>query len=169
MSLWAPAVGPSEGPKTRTWDKNPRFFIGKLSTDLDTCELGIMSGIAVRLEIVLQKPEFFLNCTAEVAKALKPKFVLSKMTVHARVGELTDELSIAFERRLSKEPAKYQFRRRCVTPFRIPGDGPCFLSDTIFPTHAIPTRVIIAFVDERAYLGNYSEQLELFWVYFLNL
>ncbi len=132
----------------------PVTFVGRILHELVSSQAGIIPGIAVRLELTLQNQDFIImsNDNSE-----KYKLTIVKATVLCPVAQLRPELFRTIQRHLREKPVKMYYQKVQVTTKVIPANSQTFVTDSLFTSTDLPSRVVFAFVPTSTYLGNASK------------
>ena len=129
---------------------HPAWFWGHLESDYDR---DVPNGIDVRVEIVLQKPELFLQALDNDDS--KYQYRVNHMVLLVPVKTMASEPMKHIEARLKREPLRYNYRRSTITVFPMAIGPKKFISENLFVSRLlIPSRLFIMVVPEDSYLGD---------------
>ncbi len=128
----------------------PVTFVGRILHELVSCQAGIIPGIAVRLELTLQNQDFIIMTNEDT----KFKLTIVKATVFCPVGQLRPDVFRTIQRHLREKPVKMYYQKVQVTTKVIPSNSQTFVTDSLFSSTDLPSRVVFAFVPTTTYLGN---------------
>ncbi len=132
---------------------DPVSFVGKLHTDLRSTECGIIPGISLRIELTLAKPDLLLLVPDE-NDTENYTLKIHNATLLCSVGTLTEENFSKLSRSLDHTPASIYYRKVQVTHKAIPANSKTFVSENLFSSTQLPTRLILGFVTTTAFLGD---------------
>ena len=153
-------------------DKNaysldPVVFVGKLHTDFRSTDNGIVPGISLKIELTRTPIDFILKVPA-VADAVKYKLKIDDAVLLCPVATLTEDNWTKIDRLLSEGPSHIYYKRVQVTNKAIPATSKNFVSENLFSSTQLPSRLFIGFLETNAFLGE--RQLNPFnfarkWIY----
>ncbi len=133
-------------------------LVGKLHTDLRSCNAGIIPGISIRVELTRSSDEFAL-----IRPILVPpqtdnyKINLTSISILCPVATLSTETFRKLEKHLTSHDASLYFTRTQVTNRSIPAHSKTFISDNLFPGTQLPCKLIFAFLPTTTYLGDINK------------
>ena len=146
---------------------DPVVFVGKLHTDFRSTDNGIVPGIALKIELTRTPIDFILKVPA-VADAVKYKLKIDDAVLLCPVATLTEDNWTKIDRLLTAGPSHIYYKRVQVTNKAIPANSKNFVSENLFSSTQLPTRLFIGFLETTAFLGE--RQLNPFnfarkWIY----
>jgi hypothetical protein len=132
-----------------------RTFMGRLHTDLDTIEGGIIPGVEIRVVLTLAKPEFVLMVKDNDQNDYK--IVLTKASLWIPVATIRPEVFKKIEHSLEKGPCHYYIEKVQIREKNIPANSSTFYTENLFATVQLPARMILAFLPTSAFLGDFHK------------
>lgn len=129
-------------------------YLARLQHDLVSCDVPLIPGIEVNVEMSLNKKEFVVKTNDSDAKyVLKVK----ELYLHVPIGILSASLYNSMEATLKNTPVLMHYTRTSVSVLEIPTDSLNFTAETIFSRTQVPSKIIIGFVDTEAFNGSYKK------------
>ncbi len=128
----------------------PVTFVGKLLHDLVSCQTGIIPGISVRIELTLQNQDFLIMTDSDD----KYKLTIVNASLFCPVGQLRPNVFRTIQRHLKEKPIRMYYQKVQVTQKVIPANSQTFVTESLFSSSQLPSRVVFAFVPTSVYLGN---------------
>lgn len=129
-------------------------YIARLQHDLVSCDVPLIPGIEVNIEMSLNKKEFVVKTNDTGANYnLKVK----ELYLHVPIGILSASLYNSMEATLKNTPVLMHYTRTSVSILEIPTDSLNFTAETIFSRTQVPSKIIIGFVDTEAFNGSYKK------------
>ena len=105
------------------------------------------------IQFFIAEPEFFLKTVIENQnfkfEILSAKLILKRL-------EIADDIHLAFENRLQREPMTYPINHIKVKSFVINAQSTTFHLPDLFNGQFLPKQAYITFVDQSKALGNYN-------------
>ncbi len=144
----------------------PVSFMGRLHTDLSSTEAAIIPGVEIRCELTLSSQDFVLQMPASETE--KFKLNITNATLYCPVAELSAEMFRKMENTLKTKPTRIYFQRCEVTNKAISANSKTFVSENLFSTTQLPSRLILAILPTSSYLGDKAKSPFNFarkWVY----
>ncbi len=145
-------------------------FSGRLYHELSSCETGLPPKTSVRF-VLTQSPDAFV-IQSDVNDPEKYQMKIQKIWLTCPIAQLSqsvfDELGYLMSKKEDIKPIIIQYRRIDIRPISVPKDKLDFYSENLFPESDIPCRIIVAFVDAKARIGDYHKNPYFFgrkWVY----
>jgi hypothetical protein len=139
------------------------FVCGPLNHDFTNCTAGILSGITIIVELTLAPDKFILQQFPPAFTPPAPQppmvdahFILTECKLSLPVAEQSDAFAARIIQRWKQEVTLMQYRRRVLNNYTIPSGAQHFYSDTLFPTHELPIRILVGFVSENSFLGDWG-------------
>ena len=133
-----------------SYSNSPVTFVGKILHDLVTCQSGVIPGIAIRLELTLQNQDFVIMTDSDE----KYKLTIVNASVFCPVAQLRPNVFRTIQRHLKEKPVQMYYQKVQVTQKVIPANSQTFVTETLFSTTQLPSRVVFAFVPTSVFLGN---------------
>jgi hypothetical protein len=134
-------------------------LIGRLMTDLVSCETGIPPHNKIKIELDRSPDSFYLMCDA--ADTEKYKINLSNICLYIPVAQLSSSVFSEINTLLAnpKEPKSVtiHYRKLEVKEVTIPRNKNDFLTDSLFPDSDLPCKIIVCFVEADAKIGDYHK------------
>ena len=87
----------------------------------------------------------------------KFKLTIVKATVFCPVAQLRPDLFRTIQRHLREKPVKMYYQKVQVTTKVIPANSQTYVTDSLFTSTDLPSRVVFAFVPTTTYLGNQAK------------
>jgi hypothetical protein len=123
---------------------------GRLHADLFNTSQLLLKNVSMRVKLSRSRPEFYLLSTSSNVVG---KIQILDATLYMKHVELSSTQSLAIERHLSKEPAKYHLNRVELKNVTIPkGSTSINLNNIIQGT--MPKYVIFGMVNNNSYVGS---------------
>jgi hypothetical protein len=133
--------------------------MGRLLTDLVSCETGIPPHNKIKFELDRSKNSFFLMCTEGDTEQYKIE--LSNICLYIPVAQLSSSVFSEINALLSnpKEPKSVtiHFRKLEIKEVPVPRSKKEFLTDSLFPDSDLPCKIIVCFVESDAKVGDYHK------------
>ncbi|KAF4526819.1 hypothetical protein B566_EDAN015148 [Ephemera danica] len=126
--------------------------VGYMHSDLFNQDRFLLSGVDVRLKFIRGRDTFCLMSDTLASGKLK----IHDMTLHVRRAEINPSIALAHAEALKLTPAKYPINRVDVKVLTIPSGVQSKSLDNVY-TGQLPIRVTLAFVENKAYNGNYKK------------
>ena len=137
--------------------KSREFFVrGKLSVDFFNSNKSIPNGVSVHIRLTRNKPEFIFN--ADLTDATAPDgFKLTILSAKLWVAKIEPSVT-AFKHHIEsfeKTDAKYNFLHSNIWSKLLHKDATRFSESNIFSGN-VPNFLILTFVKNKAFLGDYA-------------
>ena len=134
-------------------------FVGRLYHELSSCETGLPPNTKVRFVLTKNKDSFVLQCAESDKEQYQVKITNIFLTVPiAQLSQnVYDELSYLMSKKEDTKPVTIQFRKFEVMPMSVPKFKQDYQTGDLFVDGDLPCRIVIAFVDANARLGNYHK------------
>ena len=129
-------------------------FVARLQHDLVSCDVPLIPGVEVNIEMSLNKDSFLVK-TSEASPKYKLK--VKEMYLHVPIGILSASLYNSLEASLRVKPVLMHYTRTSISVLEIPTDSLNFTAETIFSRTQVPSKIVIGFVDTEAFNGSYSK------------
>ncbi len=134
--------------------KSAKFeIIGPLHLDLFCQDRLLLNGVSLRLRFNRSKNAFCLLSSTQGADF---RVKILQVTLYIRKVRLYDDTFLAIAAALQHAPALYPLRRVECKALSIPKGNMSFNPDDLF-LGAIPRRVVLGFVDNAAFNGDYTK------------
>ena len=147
MGRFCKVVTNGDTVHTSGWNTEGAWFCGKLPLDFTH---PIPNGIDVRFEFIPQEDKFFLMDNLEPYT-----FHIKSLVVFGEAQTLQAPVYDSIERRCKTEDMNLPFRRKEVMTHTVTAGSKSFNTDQLFAGRTTtPTRMIVGFVDETAYMGT---------------
>jgi len=131
------------------------MFSGRLYHELSSCETGLPPNTKVRIVLTKNKDSFILQCPENDDEKYQVKITNIFLTVP--IAQLSQNVYDELSYLMSKKPVTIQFRKFEVLPISVPKDKQDYQSGDLFTDGDLPCRIILAFVDAKARLGDYHK------------
>ena len=148
-------------------------FSGRLYHELSSCETGLPPNTSVRFVLTQNSDAFVLQANENDNEQYQMK--IQKIWLTCPIAQLSqsvfDELGFLMSKKEDVKPIIIQYRRIDIRPISVPKDKLDFYSENLFPESDIPCRIIVAFVDAKARIGDYHKNPYFFrrkWTYELS-
>ncbi len=128
----------------------PVTFVGKLFHELASTETGIIPGISMRLELTLQNQDFIIMTDSNT----KYKLSIVNAVLFCPVAQLRSDAFRHMQRHLAETPAKIYYQKIQVTTKVIPQNSKTFVTESLFPSGQLPSRILFGFLPTKTFLGN---------------
>ncbi len=128
----------------------PVTFVGKLFHELATTETGIIPGISIRVELSLQNQDFLIMTDSNT----KYKLSIVNAILFCPVGQLRSDAFRHLQRHLAEGPAKIYYQKIQVTNKVIPANSQTFVTESLFSSSQLPSRVLFGLLPTKTFLGN---------------
>ena len=129
-------------------------YLARLQHDLVSCDVPLIPGIEVNIEMSINKNEFLVK-TSEASPKYKLK--LKELYLHVPIGILSASLYNSMEASLKSKPVLMHYTRTSISILEIPLSSSSFTAETVFSRTQVPSKVIIGFVDTEAFNGSFSK------------
>ena len=130
-------------------------YLARLQHDLVSCDVPLIPGIEVLIELSLNKNEFLVKCPSTDTEKYQLK--VKELFLHVPIGILSASLYSSLEASLRNTPVLMHYTRTVVNVLEIPTNSLNFTAETIFSRTQIPSKIVIGFVDTEAFNGSYSK------------
>lgn len=139
--------------QSRTVNSRARDLYGKLLPDVFNLNKLLINGVDVKISLELEKNEFcFMNTKTENTPRLK----INEATLFTRYLTINPSILLAHHKILSTKNINYNFKRNVIKNFIIPSGINTQNIENVF-NGQLPTNVLIAFVNNAAFNGDYKE------------
>ncbi len=132
---------------------DPVTFVGKLHSDLLSCECGIIPGIALRVELTRADIDFTLM-VPDITDTEKYQLIIKDATLLCSVATLSADHYTKLQQNLETKNAAIYYKRVQVQNKAIPANSKTFVSENLFSSTLLPSRLILAFLPTTAFLGD---------------
>ncbi len=132
---------------------NPVTFVGKLHSDLLSCECGIIPGIALKVELTRADIDFTLMIP-DITDTEKYQLKIKEATLLCSVATLSTDHYLKLQQNLETKQAAIYYKRVQVQNKAIPANSKTFVSENLFSATLMPSRLILAFLPTTAFLGD---------------
>ncbi|XP_063951992.1 uncharacterized protein F54H12.2-like [Lytechinus pictus] len=139
-------------------------LLGPLYGDIFFQERLMLPGVDVKIKLNRNKDAF---CLLTSHATMKYKIVIEKAALYVRKVKINPSVMLSHAKGLENTPAKYPINKVDVRSFTIPSGNMSINKDNLF-LGQIPNRIIIGFVDNDAFNGNYGKNPYNFKHYNLN-
>ncbi len=133
-----------------TYSPAPVTFVGKLFHELASTETGIIPGISIRVELTLQNQDFLIMTDTNT----KYKLSIVNAVLFCPVGQLRSDAFRHLQRHLAENPAKIYYQKVQVTNKAIPTNSQTFVTESLFTSSQLPSRVLFGLLPTKTFLGN---------------
>ncbi len=135
---------------SNSYSSAPVTFVGKILHELVSSQTGIIPGISMRLELTLQNQDFIIMTDSEE----KFKLTIVKASLFCPVAQLKPDVFRTIQRHLKEKPVKIYYQKVQVTHKVIPANSQLFVTESLFPSSELPSRLVFAFLPTSTFLGN---------------
>ncbi len=133
-----------------TYSPAPVTFVGKLFHELASTQTGIIPGISIRVELSLQNQDFLIMTDTDT----KYKLTIVNATLFCPVAQLRSETFRHLQRHLVETPAKIYYQKIQVTNKVIPTNSKTFVTESLFNSSQLPSRILFGFLPTKTFLGD---------------
>jgi hypothetical protein len=134
-------------------------LIDKLKFDLSNQHRYILNNTSITISLTRVSEKFSLiynKLSAEGATDLEPKIKILDASLFVRKHVLYPSIALSHQKLLEEGvTAKYPFKKSDVKFFSIPQSNQSFIEENMF-LGSIPSRVVICFVSNKAFNGDYT-------------
>ena len=131
---------------------DPVTFMGLLHTDFNGVEGGILPGVEIKVEISLTPQDFLLHVDKNDTEKYKISITDAKLSLP--VATISSQMFTNMERLLEKQSAMYYLTRVQMTQRCIPANSLNYVSESLFSTNQLPSRLIIALLPTSTMMGD---------------
>ena len=128
---------------------NSKYIIGRLPCEFTSPFSGIINGVGCRISLTLTNSPFVIMSDSDQAI----KYKIHSAVLHAPVACLQEDLYIQMSKQIEKKPAIIHYDRKECLQFNIPKNTLNWVSDVLFPSGNLPSKLCIVFVKTTAYEG----------------
>ncbi len=133
-----------------TYSPAPVTFVGKLFHELASTQTGIIPGIAIRVELSLQNQDFLIMTDSNT----KYKFTIVNASLFCPVAQLRTDAFRHLQRHLADNPVKIYYQKIQVTNKVIPTNSKTFVTESLFSSTQLPSRILFGFLPTKTFLGD---------------
>ena len=133
-----------------SYSASPVTFVGKIFHELISTQTGIIPGISIRLELTLQNQDFLIMTDTNA----KYKLTIVNAILFCPVAQLRSEAFRHLQRHLVETPAKIYYQKIQVTNKVIPANSQTFVTESLFSSSQLPSRIIFGFLPTKTFLGD---------------
>ncbi len=131
----------------------PVTFVGKLHSDLLSTDATIIPGIGMRVELTRADNDFTL-IVPELGDTEKYQFQIKNACLLCAVATLTADSYLKLQKNLETKSAAIYYKRVQVQNKAISANSKTFVSENLFSSTLLPSRLILAFLPTTTFLGN---------------
>ncbi len=131
----------------------PVTFVGKLHTDLLSTDATIIPGIGLKVELIRADNEFTL-IVPETGDTEKYQLQIKEACLMCSVATLSTDSYFKLQKNLESKSAAIYYKRVQVQNKAISANSKTFVSENLFSSTLLPSRLILAFLPTTTYLGN---------------
>ncbi len=146
---------------------DPVTFVGKLHSDLLSTDATIIPGIGLRIELTRADNDFTL-IVPELADTENYKLQIKEACLQCSVATLSADSYVKLEKNLESKNAAIYYKRVQVQNKAISANSKTFVSENLFSSTLLPSRLILAFLPTTTFLGNRQKNSYNFarkWIY----
>ncbi len=132
---------------------DPVSFVGKLHSDLVSCECGIIPGIALKVELTRADIDFTL-IVPEIGDTEKYQLKIKEACLLVSVATLSSDHYLKLQQNLETKSASIYYKRVQVQNKAIPANSKTFVSENLFSATLLPSRLLLAFLPTTTFLGD---------------
>ena len=136
----------------RPWTNKFQSMFGRVFTDLNTCDAGILPGVSLNMELVMESDNFRLMAPQVYPDAARVE--IKSATLHIPLATLNPKLWHAIENRLKHEPSSCFYTRCEVSTHTITPGSNEFEVEMYNSNVAGPARMVITFVTNKQFHGD---------------
>ncbi len=151
-----PAPGTQPGHPVWKYTGNAVSVYSKLFTDFNDCPLPIPSDVALRVELLMNPPSFYITCGDADADAKQYRLHIESATLQVPCKVMNSSMALALEKRMAESPLKYPLRRIESKKLVIPASQQSFVSDTLVQSSVLPDRLLLAMIKSEYWEGGYK-------------
>ncbi len=138
-------------PDQTSFHQGEVTVMGRLHTDLSSCQIGILPGVGMKVELTFSSSNFLIQ--KPVTDVDEYKIEIKRATLFCPVAQLSAEMFRHIEKKLDKDDARFYVTRSEVTNKSIPSHSAIY-TDALFPGANLPSKLILAFVKTENYVGT---------------
>ena len=124
-------------------------IIGRLPCEFTSPFAGIINGVNCKISLTLANPDFVIMTDS----AKKIKYKIKSALLYAPVACLQEDLYIQMSKEIERKEAIIHYDRKECLQFNIPKNTLNWVSDVLFPSGNLPSKLCIVFVKTSAYEG----------------
>ncbi len=136
-----------------SYSTDPVTFVGKLHSDLVSCECGIIPGISMRVELTRADVDFTLMVPS-ATDTEKYQLKIKEATLLCSVATLSSDHYLKLQQNLESKSAAIYYKRVQVQNKAIPANSKTFISENLYSATLMPSRLILAFLPTTVFLGD---------------
>ncbi len=145
----------------------PVTFVGKLHSDLLSTDATIIPGIS--MQVVLTRADMdFSFIIPEASDTEKYKLEIKEASLMCSVATLSPDSFMKLEKNLETKSAAIYYKRVQVQNKSIGANSKTFVSENLYSSTLLPSRLIFAFLPTTTFLGNRAKNSYNFarkWTY----
>ncbi len=131
----------------------PVTFVGKLHTDFLSTDATIIPGIELKIELTRADTDFTLM-VPDVADTEKYQLHIKEASILCAVATLSPDSYLKLQKNLETKSAAIYYKRVQVQNKVIGANSKTFVSENLFSSTLLPSRLILAFLPTLTYLGS---------------
>ncbi len=128
----------------------------KLFTDFVSCQLPLISGVKVRIELHLNDPSFYMMCPDADANTRKYKLDIKSASLVCPIKTLNSGLALDLEKKLLHSPVTYHLERVEVKRLSIAASLQSVTCDSLMTSSVNPDRILILPIASHIFDGGYA-------------
>lgn len=128
-------------------------LMGRIHADMFFQDRYLINDVGVRIRLVRNTNEF---CLMSAVPNASYKIKIKECKLYVRKVKVSPSILVAHAKALQVGNAKYPVRRAVCKTFTIPRGNLDFSQENVF-SGQLPTRLVIAFVDNDAFNGTYAK------------
>ena len=125
---------------TYTYYGDDVTYVARLQHDLVSCDVPLIPGVEVNIEMSLNKDSFLVK-TSEASASYKLK--VKEMYLHVPIGILSASLYNSLEASIRSTPVLMHYTRTSISVLEIPTNSLNFTAETVFHRTQTPSKIVI--------------------------
>jgi len=139
-------------------------FFSRVYSDLNTTSLPLVSGVNVRIELLLNDPRFYMQVRDANADTKRYRLKIESAVLQTVMRTMNPALYLDLEKRMLDSPLRYPLKRTEMKKINIPSNLSSFTTSALTQSSINPDRVVVMLVNETYWEGGYkANPLELGW------
>ncbi len=146
---------------------DPVTFVGKLHSDLMSTDATIIPGIGLKVELTRADIDFVLM-VPEITDTESYQLQIKEASLFCSVATLSPDSYMKLQKNLESKSAAIYYKRVQVQNKAISANSKTFVSENLFSSTLLPSRLILGFMPTTTYLGSRTKNSYNFgrkWTY----
>ncbi len=132
---------------------DPVTFVGKIHSDLLSTDATIIPGISLNIELTRADNDFTL-IVPDVGDTENYQLQIKEASLICAVATLSTDSYFKLQKNLDTKDAAIYYKRVQVQNKAISANSKTFVSENLFSSTLLPSRLILAFLPTTTFLGN---------------